>query len=70
MTESRADDSPKDRHHLTLCFEPDGTVNFYPSTEDPATLAARFAKLIRLLVENPSAVHCAAGHHEDHPHDG
>ncbi len=61
-----ADESKREgRHHLALCFEPDGTVNFYPATDDPGALAARFAKLVHFLAENPTAIHCAAGHHED-----
>ncbi len=53
------------RHHLELCFEPDGTVNFYPTTDDSAILAARLAQLVHFLAENPTAIRCAAGHHED-----
>jgi hypothetical protein len=47
-------------HHLVLCFLPDGTVNFYPSTEDPPELARRFADIIRVLLEHPTAIRCAA----------
>jgi len=52
-----------DAHHLTLCFLSDGTVDFYPETRDPAALARCLAALVRVLVEHPSAIACAAGHH-------
>jgi hypothetical protein len=54
---------PPGSHHLLLCFESDGEVNFYPRTADPPELARRLARLIRVLIEYPGAVRCAAGDH-------
>ncbi|GEM_PF-4627232 len=47
--------------HLTLCFTPDGIVNFYPDAEDPKRLAREFKKIIKFLHKNPRAIVCAAG---------
>lgn len=51
-------------HHVCLDFMPGGEVLFYPTTTDPAELARRLARMVRMLVEHPSAVACAAGYHE------
>jgi hypothetical protein len=51
----------RNQHHLELCFRPDGHVLFYPASEDPEQLARRLAQVVRFLVEEPSAVACAAG---------
>jgi hypothetical protein len=61
------DPAPRDQHHLELCFREDGHVLFYPTTHDPEQLARRFAQLLRFLVEEPSAVACAAGWHQSEP---
>ena len=44
--------------HLTLCFSPDGNVNFYPQTEDPEQLARA---LTQLLCDHPERILCVAG---------
>jgi hypothetical protein len=54
---------PMGSHHLLLCFQPSGGVTFFPETRDAEELAARLQQLLRLLIENPSAIACAAGHH-------
>lgn len=59
-------------HHLCIAFREDGQVDFFPRTDDAAELARRFARVIRMFVEHPSAVQCAAGNHcgvarHDHP---
>lgn len=48
-------------HHLCLVFDDEGGVHFFPETAEPAELAARLARVVRLLVENPSRIQCAAG---------
>ena len=48
-------------HHLCLVFDNAGGVQFFPDTESPAELATRFARVVRILVENPSRIQCAAG---------
>jgi hypothetical protein len=40
-------------------------VTFYPDTRDPAELARRLATVIRVLVEHPGAIRCAAGDYHD-----
>src|SRR5262245_39199993 len=54
-------------HHLCLEFRADGQVDFYPTTTDPAELAARLARVVRMFLECPTAIRCAAGHHESQP---
>jgi hypothetical protein len=58
-------DTAPGQQHLVLCFDPDGGVHFYPSTDDPPELARRFSEVVRMLLEHPSAIECAAGHHGD-----
>lgn len=53
-------------HHLTICFRPDGRVDFFPRTNDPADLAARLRRLLVTMIEFPGVIRCAAGDH-DHP---
>lgn len=53
------------RHHLCLDFTDDGRVDFFPTTDDPADLARRLAFVVRMLLEHPSAIGCAAGYHPD-----
>jgi len=53
------------RHQLLLCFEPDGAVAWYPTTDNPAVLASRLRTLVRMFLENPSAIRDAAGLHDD-----
>ncbi len=48
-------------HHLCLTFDAEGGVHFFPDTADPAELAARLGRVVRLLVENPSRIACASG---------
>jgi hypothetical protein len=38
-------------------------VTFYPQTADPPELAQRLATVVRLFVEHPTLIRCAA---EDH----
>ena len=47
--------------HLTLCFTPDGNVNFHPQTTDPARLARGLARIVELLHQDPERILCAAG---------
>jgi hypothetical protein len=54
---------PAGCHHLLLCFEPDGGVTFYPQTDDPPELDQHLATVVRLFVEHPSLIRCAAQHH-------
>jgi hypothetical protein len=56
-------------HHLCLVFRNSGIVDFYPDTEDPEALPARLAKVVRMFLEHPTAINCAAGFHRDGPHD-
>jgi hypothetical protein len=60
----RCDPAPGE-HRLVIHFDSDGGMDFFPSTDDPAELARRLAELVRVLVEHPSAIAYAAGHHED-----
>lgn len=54
-----------DQHFLCIEFSPNGHAQFFPCTNDPQALAERFAQLLRILVEHPSAVRCAAGYHRE-----
>lgn len=56
-------------HLLCLEFAADGQVHFTPHTDDPAELARRFARIVRVLVEHPSAIKCAAGYHPNAPEE-
>ena len=56
-------------HHLCLVFRDTGIVDFYPDTENPEALAARLAKVVRMFLEHPTAIACAAGFHPNAPHD-
>jgi hypothetical protein len=47
--------------HITLCFSPDGTVDFFPQADNPQKLAIEFAKVISILNEHPERIICAAG---------
>jgi hypothetical protein len=47
--------------HLTLCFSPDGGIDFYPDTDDPQRLVERPAWIVNVLHENPERILCAAG---------
>lgn len=51
-------------HQLLLCFRPDGAVAWYPTTDNPSALANRLRELVRMFVENPSAIRAAAGLHD------
>jgi hypothetical protein len=57
---------PTGVHHILLCFQSDGSVSFFPSTDDPAELAQRLALLVRLFVEEPAWLRCVAADHA-HP---
>ncbi len=48
---------------LVIAFRADGRIDFFPQAADPEVLAGRFAALVRHLLENPSAIRCAAGDH-------
>lgn len=52
------------RHHLCLDFTDDGQVNFFPTTNDPENLARRLAEVIRMFLEHPQTIRCAAGAHD------
>ncbi|MBI4641421.1 MAG: hypothetical protein HY731_12050 [Candidatus Tectomicrobia bacterium] len=47
--------------HLTLCFLPDGTVNFYPETFDPERLYRRLKRVLKVFRQHPEALRCAVG---------
>jgi hypothetical protein len=55
-------------HHLCVEFRADGRVDFYPRTDDAAELAERLARVVRMFLEHPSAIACAAGHHAGDGH--
>lgn len=55
-------------HRLVLEFTTDGGVDFHATTADPEELAQRFARVIRTLVEHPTAVAVAAGLHHGREH--
>ena len=52
--------------HLTLCFLPNGDVNFYPTTTNPRRLAAALAKIVQLMNADPQMAICASGACADH----
>ncbi len=56
--------TPTARHHLCLDFTDDGRVDFFPTTDDPEDLARRLSEVIRLFLEYPTAIRCAAGAHD------
>ncbi len=47
--------------HLTLCFSPDGGIDFYPETDNSQRLAQELAWIVKLLYENLERILCAAG---------
>ncbi len=53
------------QHQLLLYFRPDGAVAWYPTTDNPAGLASRLQALVRMFLENPSAIRDAAGLHDE-----
>lgn len=53
--------NPAGTHRLVLEFTGDGGVDFVATTDDPEELARRFARVVRTLVEHPTAIATAAG---------
>ena len=58
---SKGDSVNRATGHLTLCFKPDGQVDFVPDTNDQAGLAERLAQLLELMHNHPRLVRCATG---------
>jgi hypothetical protein len=52
-------------HPLCITFTPDHRFDFYPTTDNPPDLAHRFADFVRLPVEYPPLIRCAAGAHTE-----
>jgi hypothetical protein len=59
---------PAGAHRLVLDFTADGGVDFHATTDDPQELAQRLARVIRTLVEHPTAIGAAAGVYHGLPH--